>query len=517
MSPDRVLPLIEEEPSDSDVEVHGNGAVEEASVRQLDGTDAEWKYRGRTDSEHGEHQPIGAPAGLSAQKDEGFQRFYKAVVSPTHVRVTAGGRIVPNTRGSSSPTAKWTKDKIGGESIYSSRLATHSPGNMPAFHMPALPHGSFSPFPPMFPGFVPGMSGGMASAPHQPFPMMPWQMGVGVSSPFGLLHPAAAQMHPVKPTSKATDVSEGHGKQGGSSNSENTSSVRISPPENFDPGRPFIFNGQYVMPTGGSFFPYGMAPLAGFPLPGMHSPAVVSPRFAVPTMMQSFPAKFAQSQYSQVATSTSPSVAGHVAMPISSIRPSEITKKQIEVLRSSLRYFEDQLQYNKHQIDEKGMESQASMVRQQIQQFEENLKLQMESEQAQYPKSSRRQDSSGQPIQDEGITSTSSASLDTKVESNSRQIFTHHAPAALTQTTKLQNPPDLSNSRQSSVLTSVKSVSAPASAKISLETSEDNEPMKKLSTLPVSAALAPPIPPSRREHRLGSSAGDCPYSFRLVN
>src|SRR5690606_34520346 len=55
----------------------------------------EWKYRGRDGTGATTAEPIPAPTGAPAQRDEGFQRFYKAVVSPTHVRVTAGGRIVP--------------------------------------------------------------------------------------------------------------------------------------------------------------------------------------------------------------------------------------------------------------------------------------------------------------------------------------------------------------------------------------------------------------------------------------
>jgi hypothetical protein len=42
-----------------------------------------------------ERQPTVPPSGNSAQKDEGFARFLKKHSSPTHQRVTTGGRIVP--------------------------------------------------------------------------------------------------------------------------------------------------------------------------------------------------------------------------------------------------------------------------------------------------------------------------------------------------------------------------------------------------------------------------------------
>src|SRR5690606_10641551 len=89
----------------------------------------EWKYRGRGETVSTAAEPIPAPTGVPAQRDEGFQRFYKAVVSPTHVRVTAGGRIVPNTRGPPSPTAKRTSDNstMGSQSVPDKAAASMPP------------------------------------------------------------------------------------------------------------------------------------------------------------------------------------------------------------------------------------------------------------------------------------------------------------------------------------------------------------------------------------------------------
>lgn len=55
-----------------------------------------WQLRARSNTNSSSDQPISAPLAVDAQKAESFQRFYRAVVSPSHVRVTAGGRIVPN-------------------------------------------------------------------------------------------------------------------------------------------------------------------------------------------------------------------------------------------------------------------------------------------------------------------------------------------------------------------------------------------------------------------------------------
>lgn len=52
-------------------------------------------YRGNRIVKEPERQPIVPPTGDLAQQDEGFARFLKKHSSPTHQRVTAGGRIVP--------------------------------------------------------------------------------------------------------------------------------------------------------------------------------------------------------------------------------------------------------------------------------------------------------------------------------------------------------------------------------------------------------------------------------------
>lgn len=495
MSPERALPLIQEEVPDNN-DIANQVATEESSVRQLDGTDAEWKYRGRTESEHGEHNPIGAPAGLAAQKDEGFQRFYKAVVSPTHVRVTAGGRIVPNTRGSSSPTAKLTRDKIGVECPYNPRSAGHDQADVPAYPIPAgLSHQAFTAFPPLFPGFFPGMPAAIAHGPPPPYPISPWQMGFGMTNSFGMVQGPSSPTPAVKAAPKSPGLSGASDRQAHSTNSEGSNPVRISPPENFDPSRPYYVHGQWVAPGGGAFYHYGMTPLQGFPVGG---PAIVQPRYAVGATvqtMQSKPDRPMQMHTPVTSSSTGASISGQSNVPISSIRPSEITKKQIESLRSTLRYYEDQLQYNKHQIDEKSMESQADMVRDQIQQFEKTLKAQLEVEKSQYVKSEVHGDSRGSVNYNNGTDSTSLMATDVKSERSSRQSSVSQKATAHVQSTNLRRPNDQYTCRRSSTLRSVKSASAPVSAKITPDSSESSEASKKSSTLPVSAALAPPFHP----------------------
>ena len=60
--------------------------------------DEEIVHRGKTqnkvESMNPSRQPIPPPRGIVPQQDAGFARFLKEVASPTHKRVTAGGRIV---------------------------------------------------------------------------------------------------------------------------------------------------------------------------------------------------------------------------------------------------------------------------------------------------------------------------------------------------------------------------------------------------------------------------------------
>ena len=166
-------------------------------------TEMEWRFRGRTGSEAtATAEPLPAPIGINAQKSEGFQRFYKAVISPSHVRVTAGGRIVPNTR-TTSPMSKRLKEK-GDEGNHAkdglqqaddqaqqllegTNLTALKSSNMPVFAFP--PH----PIYPPFPAPVPGM------------PMMPLQMGLGLpailpgSYPFPQLPGSAYNSLPFVP------------------------------------------------------------------------------------------------------------------------------------------------------------------------------------------------------------------------------------------------------------------------------------------------------------------------------
>ena len=354
--------------------------------------ETEWKFRGRSESEAVVSEPLPAPTGLNAQRNEGFQRFYKAVVSPSHVRVTAGGRIVPNTRGSSSPIPKRAKDKGAAETSINGPPALGQPdGTMPAKWpaMPMLP----PPYYPHYPGPFPHMAAHMG--------MMPMAAGFGI--PGGFPYPPPHFVPSVVPNKmpasdngpkeNRTSTSEEAQKNQGSETDKTEKTVKISPPEQFDHTRPFVYNGQVMVPF--PTFPH--VPPAAYMAPPMmgHHPAFALPFAPPPHMM---PPAHGPVHPGPAAASTPSGNTGTkqtkadvfldppAAPPISSIRPSDITRKQIESLRNALKYHEDQLQYNRHQIDEKEVQKTVEMLLHHIARFEGLNKLQSEYEAENYPR-----------------------------------------------------------------------------------------------------------------------------------
>lgn len=505
MPSERSLPLIKEEACDPS----GDGGclpAKCAAARQLDGTDAEWKYRGRANIEQGEIHPICAPASLSAQKDKGFQRFYKAVVSPTHVRVTAGGRIVPNTRGSSSPTARWSKEKVAGDGVYTGRPASRSQHEQGSF---PIPQGSFGVFPPMVHALTPGLSPGMAAG-HSPYPMLPWHMGVNMGSGFGFVHPHMSQMPASIPTAKNSATSIRSDKQSEACNSDNSNSVRISPPEQFDQTRPFFYNGQWMMPQG-ALYPYGMPPVAGFPVPPLTGPQMMHPRFGIHPMLHLQNLRSDQQNHSQAAPGFNLSpLATCQGPPVSSIRPSEITKRQIDVLRNNLKYLEDQLQYNKHQIDERTTENQAQVVRQQIQLFEKNLEAQLTYEESRYPRNDKMDDLNGSASSQEGFEYRSRPGPESK-PGHGNQVGTTAVADDSTQSRAkgLKCQEQASSSQALSTGLSKPSASS-MPLKSALKKPRPCQFIRKSSAIPVSAALAPPFQPRAESSTSNSATTDSP-------
>jgi len=359
--------------------------------------ETEWKYRGRSESEV-TTEPASAPTGLDAQKSEGFQRFYKAVVSPTHVRVTAGGRIVPNTRNTSSPTTKRLKGKPSSGVLGS----TGQPAHAQAVDM----QGNKAPAPPMYavpPPYYPGYHPNLAHL-NGPMPMMP--MAMGMPMPGAVPMPATASVAGEVPADSnspqkenRTANEEDHATPSPDESNKPETNIKISAPEQFDRTKPYLYNGHPVYPV--PFPPpYGMPFMApayvgapGYaysPFPGamMGSPFPVNPM--IPSMSMPAPPPVSGPSHTSATNPTAPA-GGNVplqppsAPPISSIRPSHISQKQIESLRNALKYHEDKVKYNRHQIDEEQMNRTIVMLKEQIQRFEDLRQSQLENEKKLYP------------------------------------------------------------------------------------------------------------------------------------
>ncbi|KAI0974758.1 hypothetical protein F4678DRAFT_457870 [Xylaria arbuscula] len=366
------------------------------------GSSSQWKYRGRTGSEVTSSDPLSAPTGLDKQSSEGFQRFFKAVVSPTHVRVTAGGRIVPNTRNSVSPTTKWDRERIPTDMQNAAELGKEAkvePVFVPSNNQ--MPPAMVQPIYPSQPMVYQHMG--------MPIPVYhPLQASVqhGFTYPYGFAPLAAPisntpylampereqRTEATGPTSKQNAVEN--------DNRPRQAPVKLSPPDQFDQNRPFYINGQLVFPPSGMnagpmpqmvaspYFAPGVLPApahSGQRMAAMNHPGSSIPMTAGTSAhpQQPFPSAPNRNLASQ--QSLTQSGASGTMPHLSSIRPSEITKKQLEGLRNSLKYYIGQLQFNRHQIDEPWVFAQAQKVRDNIKQFEHTLQMQIRFEMEHYP------------------------------------------------------------------------------------------------------------------------------------
>ncbi|KAF9768952.1 hypothetical protein IL306_013685 [Fusarium sp. DS 682] len=428
-------------------------------AQQLDGTDSERKYRGRSDSEV-DRAPIVAPADLATQKSEGFQKFYNSVVSPTHVRVTAGGRIVPNTRGPHSPTSKWNRERseVDGQ---------NQPRNMNGNQ----PEGShFAPIvPPHAPGTMPGMALRPEGLPYMPPPPMGYNL-------------AAVSYNQFPPPGFPMQLPSQAGPYGKlpDAGMEQARNIHLSPTEQFDQTRPFLYNGQWWIANGGALYPISMPPQMSFAPPPVPSPSAPRPssdfniapaRYGRPSSRQPEPLPLRL----QNDRSASP--------PVSSIRPSSITQKQLEVLRSQKRYHEDQLRYNKHQIDARDMDDRLQNICREIEHFERMLATQLEFEARKYPKVGSPD---GPPSNSSNDYANSNSESDgpNAINSGHRSGFESQPQTYKTDT------------RSVSVHSQLKPTAPVTSARdLSNAAKNDDVQQRKPSSLPITAALAPVFQP----------------------
>ncbi|KAK1983542.1 hypothetical protein LZ30DRAFT_816485 [Colletotrichum cereale] len=309
--------------------------------RQLDGQDAEPDILPEAPQ-----RPV-----LPDQKRKGFEQFYEAVRSPTHVRVTAGGRIVPNTleASHSSPTGKGSRERHVGD-VNGAQISMGQTFNGTPFMS------------------GPPLMGPMHPTMHSAFSMM--TTGPGPMPPFGgfAMPPFALPQIPSQtafslPTGAGHPADNLEDKKEHENSAVPTSATLPMPP----------LGGQWFLPPH-SMMPMGM-PFSGGPMmPMAFSPMGQPILYQQP--LQPVPATGTRSFTPAVQTE---------GCPVSSIRPSIITKNQLAGLRSSLKKAEAQLAYNRHQIDERHMEEYARQLRSDIEHFEIKLKGELALEDSTLP------------------------------------------------------------------------------------------------------------------------------------
>ncbi|KAL2069633.1 hypothetical protein VTL71DRAFT_14312 [Oculimacula yallundae] len=326
--------------------------------RVQDHRQGHWTLRRRDNSDRSS-QPHSAPTGLAAQQSENFQKFYRAVVSPSHVRVTAGGRIVPNTRSPIAHSSEGNGEKIA--------LDSRPLGLIPWAQ-------DVSPAHPQAPGpFWP---------PHNFPPPPPHPVAVG----FPIMSAPPTGFYGAGPPEQYPKASLGSQVLG-----VKTEPIKISPPGQFDQTKPFTYNGQIVYPV-----PYGLQPPPNaVPVPmgmlgnpnffsqttqqtaGGLMPSVLPFQFANPPN----PMAFAAAQHSSMlatpsATPGSETYIPYMPMP-GLVAPSDYMKYQVQTLQSHFDYIGTLLANDKHRIDKAQLEHQRSGLLAQISHLESLLQIQL--------------------------------------------------------------------------------------------------------------------------------------------
>ena len=332
-----------------------------------------WNFR-RRDASDRSSQPHSAPTGVAAQQSENFKRFYRAVVSPTHVRVTAGGRIVPNTRTSAPPPFEWNGERFHSDS-------RKAEGERDQHNLQPIPWLHNAPPPSRFPQLNPG---GFLPLPN----LLPRGNSIAMATMTSQVQPMPvttnSQLQPINTDDVGVPSQVNALPQ----------QIKISPPTQFDQTKPFMYNGHLVYPVPPGFQPppsalpvpmpmvgtagftpqSAMAPPAGFCLPQFPSVlagmAGVANPFTFPPGQQlpmGIPSGMQPTENASLLTSYMP------FLPPPAVSMSELIKSQIHFLQNGLK----QMENNKNQIDEAFMEHQRGLIGSQISSLEAMLETQL--------------------------------------------------------------------------------------------------------------------------------------------
>ena len=321
----------------------------------------QWALRRRESSDRSS-QPHSAPAGSLAQQSENFQRFFRAVRSPTHVRVTAGGRIVPNTRATSPPG--WNDEKGQSESKNTACEIELTNQQPPTWHHNA------SRLPLLLPsGFM-----------HAPGSFLPQGSLAAMASP------QFSNFEGPDQTLIKQNVNDLNGKVTSEYSTERMAplpqQVRISPPTQFDNTKPFMYNGQLVYPVPPPSNAQALSmTILGNPnfIPQASTGHFAPPSpFAMPMTSTSNPLMFPGQQFPMtlppLGAENMPGMLPFAppSMPIPSL--SDLTRAQIQTLRARIDFIDNQ--FSSHQLDPSFVQTQRTMILSQIKSMERMLESQ---------------------------------------------------------------------------------------------------------------------------------------------
>ena len=266
--------------------------------------------------------------------------------------------------------------------------------------------------------------------------------------------------------------------------------VRMPPTGQFDASRPCFLNGQWMLPLGTSPYPYALHPLMASPgyMGGQYAGSILG-QAQIHAQMPAGSAPYPNfdAQGTQNAGIHRPTPLGApTTPPISSIRPSQITRSHIESLKQNLKRVEDQLQYNVHQIDVKHMEGLAREIRHSIKALEDALPRQLEFEELHYPKPEKQEPRlNGIPFGSVGLQATTGGSSTIKENGVPSQVTGKPSKA-------------------------VRGIFSGDNNTFQRSVSSDSDQSRQFSGLPMTAAAATPFQPSVQpsNHGLGSSSED---------